>query len=29
MGWKYGDIVSIGEVFEYIASVTDGQRQPA
>ena len=29
MGWKYGDIVSIGEVYEYIASVKDGQRQPA
>ena len=29
MGWKYGDIVSIGEVYEYIASVTEGQRQPA
>ena len=29
MGWKYGDIVSIGEVYEYIASVKDGQREPA
>ena len=29
MGSKYGDIVSIGEVYEYIASVTDGQRDPA
>jgi maleamate amidohydrolase len=29
MGSKYADIVSIGEVYEYIASVTDGQREPA
>ena len=29
MGSKYADIVSIGEVYEYIASVKDGERQPA
>ena len=29
MGTKYGDIVSIGEVYEYIASIEDGERVPA
>jgi nicotinamidase-related amidase len=29
MGSKYGDIVSIGEVYEYIAAIEDGERVPA
>jgi nicotinamidase-related amidase len=29
MGSKYGDIVSIGEVYEYVASIEDGERVPA
>ena len=29
MNMKYGDVVSIGDVYEYIASVKDGQRVPA
>ena len=29
MGTKYGDIVSIGEVYEYIAAIEDGERVPA
>ena len=29
MGSKYGDIVSIGEVYEYVASIKDGERVEA
>ena len=29
MGSKYGDIVSIGEVYEYVASIKDGERVAA